>query len=125
MRRTQNIPRTRSREKMQMQLRQALKRTAGWESLARYTLGFFPEELLSWCVKVDTLGRLCDNDLERSYNSFTTTNIYFIGAAYNSYFLIIYKPSSLIISSWTLARNWELAQYGFVCPSVQFPFAPF
>ena len=39
LRRTQNIPRTRSREKMQMQLRQALERTAGWESLARCTLG--------------------------------------------------------------------------------------
>jgi len=49
-------------------------------------LTVFPEELLSWCVKVDTLGRLCDDNLKRSYNPFTTTNIYFIGAAYNSYF---------------------------------------
>ena len=39
MRRTQSIPRTRSREKMQTQLGQALERTAGWESLARCTLG--------------------------------------------------------------------------------------
>jgi len=47
---------------------------------------YFPEELLSWCVKVDTLERLCNNDLERSYDPFTTTNIYLTGAAYNSYF---------------------------------------
>jgi len=47
---------------------------------------YFPEELLSQCIKVDTLGRLCDNNLERSYNPFTTTNIYFTRAAYNSYF---------------------------------------
>jgi len=39
VRRTQNIPRTQSREKTQMQLGQALERTAGWESLARCTLG--------------------------------------------------------------------------------------
>ena len=58
---------------------------------------------MSWCVKVDILGRLCDNNLERSYNPFTTTNIYFIGAAYNSYFLIIYKPLSLIISPQTFS----------------------
>jgi len=37
--RIQNIPRTQSREKMQIQLRQASERTVGWESLARYTLG--------------------------------------------------------------------------------------
>ena len=39
--------------------------------------------------------------------------------------LIIYKPSTLIISPQTLARNWELAHHYFVCPSVQFPFSPF
>ena len=38
LRRTQNIPRTRSRKKMQMQLGQVSERTAGWESLARCTL---------------------------------------------------------------------------------------
>jgi len=41
---------------------------------------------LSRCVKVDILGKLCDDDLERSYIYFITTNIYFIGAAYNSTF---------------------------------------
>jgi len=60
---------------------------------------------LSWCVKVNTLGRLCDNNLERSYNPFTTTNVYFIGAAYNPYFLIIYKPLSLIISPQTFSMQ--------------------
>jgi len=60
---------------------------------------------LSRCVKVDTLGRLCDNNLERVYNHFITTNIYFIGAAYNFYFLIIYKPSTLIISPWTFSTQ--------------------
>jgi len=60
---------------------------------------------LSRCVKIDTLGRLYDDDLERSYNPFTTTTIYFIEAAYNSYFLIIYKPSSLIISPRTFSMQ--------------------
>jgi len=60
---------------------------------------------LSRCIKVDTLGRLCDDDLERSYNPFTITNVYFIGAAYNSYFLIIYKPLSLIISPQTFSTQ--------------------
>jgi len=49
-------------------------------------LTVFPEKLLSQYVKVDTLGRLYDDDLERSYNSFTITNLYFTRAAYNSYF---------------------------------------
>jgi len=58
--------------------------------------------------------------------SFYNHHIYFIKTAYNSYFLIIYKPSSLIISPLRpLACNWELAQHSFVCPSVQFPFTPF
>ena len=56
---------------------------------------------MSRCIKVDTLGRLCDDDLGRLYNHFITTNVYLIGAMYNSYFLIIYKPSSLIISPQT------------------------
>ena len=37
-------------------------------------------------VKINTLGRLCDNDLERSYIHFTMTNVYFIRAVYNSTF---------------------------------------
>jgi len=41
---------------------------------------------VSWCIKVDILGRLCDDNLERSYDPLTTTNIYFTRAAYNSYF---------------------------------------
>ena len=60
---------------------------------------------MSQCVKVDTLGRLCNDDLERLYNHFITTNIYLIRAAYNSYFLIIYKASSLIISPWTFSTQ--------------------
>ena len=39
--RTQNIPRTQSREEEQMQLGQASERTAGWESLVRCTLGLY------------------------------------------------------------------------------------
>ena len=38
----------------------------------------------------------------------------------SSPFLFDYLPSAYL-----LAHNWELAQHGFVCPSVQFPFAPF
>jgi len=84
---------------------------------------------LSQCVKVDTLGRLCDNNLGRLYNHFTTTNIYLIGAAYNSYFLIIYKPSSLIISPWTFSTQLEagtawfcLSQYAIpFCTLLEFP----
>ena len=60
---------------------------------------------MSRCVKVNTLGRLCDDDLERLYNHFITTNVYLIGAAYNFYFLIIYKPSSLIISPRTFSTQ--------------------
>jgi len=30
-----------------------------------------------------------------------------------------------LVQTQPLTRNWELAQHGFVCPSVQFPFAPF
>jgi len=60
---------------------------------------------LSQCVKVDTLERLCDDNLERSYNPFITTNAYFIGAMYNPYFLIIYKPSFLIIFPQTFSMQ--------------------
>jgi len=60
---------------------------------------------LSQCVKVDTLGRLCNDDLERSYDHFTTTKVYFIEAVYNFYFLIIYKPLSLITSSRTFSMQ--------------------
>ena len=60
---------------------------------------------MSRCVKVDTLGRLYYDDLERLDNHFTTTNVYLIGAVYNSYFLIIYKPSSLIISPQTFSMQ--------------------
>ena len=67
---------------------------------------------MSWCVKVDTLGRLCDDDLERLYNHFITTNIYLIGAAYNSYLLIIYKSSSLIISPWTFSTLMGIKRFG-------------
>jgi len=74
------------------------------------------------CVKVDTLGRLCDNDLGRLYNHFTTTNIYLIGAAYNSYFLIIYKPSSLIISPQTFSTQLEAGTVWFCLSQYAIPF---
>jgi len=77
---------------------------------------------LSWCVKVDTLGRLCYDDLERLYNHFTTTNIYFIGAVYNSYFLIIYKPLSLIISSQTFSTQLEAGTAWFCLSKCAIPF---
>ena len=48
LRRTQNILRTQSREKIQMQLGQALERTVGWESLARCTLGLHHTHKI-WC----------------------------------------------------------------------------
>ena len=48
MRRTQNIPRTRSREEEQMQLRQASEKTADWESLARCILGLY-HTCKVWC----------------------------------------------------------------------------
>ena len=66
--------------------------------------GVTPQMNFLWKITFDTfytnefLIRICDDNLERLYNYFTTTNVYFIGAVYNSYFLIIYKPSTLIIS---------------------------
>jgi len=77
---------------------------------------------LSRCVKVDTLGRLYDNNLERSYNHFTTTNVYFIGAVYNSYFLIIYKPSSLIISPQTFSTQLGAGTAWFCLSQYAIPF---
>jgi len=77
---------------------------------------------LSWCVKVDTLGRLCDNNLERSYNHFITINVYFIGAAYNSYFLIVYKPSTLIISPQTFSTQLGAGTAWFCLSQCAIPF---
>jgi len=77
---------------------------------------------LLWCVKVDTLGRLCDDNLERIYDHFTTTNVYFIGAAYNSYFLIIYKPSSLIISPRTFSTQLGTGTAWFCLSQCAIPF---
>jgi len=74
------------------------------------------------CVKVDILGRLCDNDLGRLHNHFTTTNVYLIGAAYNSYFLIIYKPSSLIISPQTFSMQLEAGTAWFCLFQCAIPF---
>ena len=77
---------------------------------------------MSWCVKVDTLGRLCDDDLERSYIHFTTTTIYFIGTAYNFYFLIIYKPSTLIISPQTFSTQLGAGTAWFCLSQCAIPF---
>jgi len=77
---------------------------------------------LSWCVKVDILGRLCDDNLERFYNHFTTTNIYFIGAVYNSYFLIIYKSLSLIISPQTFSMQLGAGTAWFCLSQCAIPF---
>jgi len=77
---------------------------------------------LSWCVKVDTLGRLCDDNLGRLYNHFTTTNVYLIRAAYNSYFLIIYKPLSLIISPWTFSMQLGAGTAWFCLSQCAIPF---
>ena len=87
--------------------------------LSRDQIPFDPHQQY---VKVDTLGRLCDNDLERSYDPFTTTNLYFIGAAYNSYFLIIYKPSSLIISPWTFSMQLGAGTAWFCLSQCAIPF---
>ena len=77
---------------------------------------------MSRCVKVDTLGRLCDDDLERFYNHFITTNIYLIGAAYNSYFLTIYKLSSLIISPRTFSTQLGAGTAWFCLSQCAIPF---
>ena len=65
---------------------------------------------------------LCNNNLERSYIHFTTTNIYFIGAVYNSTFLIIYKPSSLIISSQTFSMQLGAGTSLFCLSQYAIPF---
>jgi len=77
---------------------------------------------LSQYVKVDTLERLCNDDLGRLYNHFTTTNVYLIGAAYNSYFLIIYKPSSLIISPRTFSTPLGAGTAWFCLSQYAIPF---
>ena len=77
---------------------------------------------MSRCVKVNTLGRLCNDDLGRLYNHFTTTNIYLIGATYNSYFLIIYKPLSLIISPWTFSTQLGAGTAWFCLSQCAIPF---
>ena len=77
---------------------------------------------MSQCVKVDTLERLCDDNLERSYDYSTTTNVYFIGAAYNFYFLIIYKPSSLIISPRTFSMQLGAGTAWFCLSQCAIPF---
>jgi len=77
---------------------------------------------LSQCVKINTLGRLCDDNLERFYNHFITTNVYFIGAVYNSYFLIIYKPSTLIISPRTFSIQLGAGTAWFCLSQCTIPF---
>ena len=77
---------------------------------------------MSQYVKVDTLERLCNDDLGRLYNHFTTTNVYLIGAAYNSYFLIIYKASSLIISPWTVSTQLKAGTAWFCLSQYAIPF---
>ena len=65
---------------------------------------------------------LCNDNLERSYIHFTTTNIYFTGAMYNSTFLIIYKPSSLIISPWTFSMQLGAGTSLFCLSQCAIPF---
>ena len=77
---------------------------------------------MSWCIKVDILGRLCDNNLGRLYNHFTTTNVYLIGAAYNAYFLIIYKPLSLIIFPWIFNTQLGAGTAWFCLSQCAIPF---
>ena len=77
---------------------------------------------MSQCVKINTLGRLCDDNLERFYNHFITTNVYFIGAVYNSYFLIIYKPSTLIISPRTFSIQLGAGTAWFCLSQCTIPF---
>ena len=62
LRRTQNIPRTRSRKKMQMQLGQVSERTAGWESLARCTLGLH-HTCKVWCWGADKGATECEGSM--------------------------------------------------------------
>jgi len=51
-----------------------------------------------------------------------TTNVYFIGAAYNSHFLIIYKPSTLIISPWTFSTQLGASTAWFCLSQYAIPF---
>jgi len=60
---------------------------------------------LSQCIKVDTLGRLCDDNLERSYNSFTTTIYILLELCIILISLIIYIPSTLIIFPQTFSMQ--------------------
>jgi len=52
-------------------------------------------------------------------------NIYFTGAAYNSYFLIIYKPSTLIISPRTFSMQLGAGTAWFCLSQCAITFAPF
>ena len=57
-------------------------------------------------MKFVTLERLYNNDLEKSYDPFTTTNIYILlELRIILISLIIYKPSTLIISPWTFSMQ--------------------
>ena len=55
--------------------------TRTWRVVKLSRLSYYTQ-----CVKVDTLGRLCNDDLEKSYIYFTITNTYFIRVIYNSTF---------------------------------------
>ena len=77
---------------------------------------------MSQYIKINTLGRLCDDNLERFYNHFITTNVYFIGAVYNSYFLIIYKPSTLIIFPRTFSIQLGAGTAWFCLSQCTIPF---
>ena len=78
------------------------------------------------CVKVDILKRLCDDNLERSYFLLNGRHLlFYLELCIISNFSFYLKPSLQLSSLKPLACNWELVPHLIVCPSVQFPFAPF
>jgi len=81
---------------------------------------------MPWYVKVDTLGRICNNNLERSYSCFNYQLILFYLKLYIiSNFTFYLKPSLQLSPLKPLAYNWELVPCLIVCSKVQFPFASF
>jgi len=83
---------------------------------------YFPEELLSQCIKVDILERLCDNDLERSYDLLQPPTYILLELRIIPFSLIIYKPSTLIISSQTFSTQLGAGTSLFCLSQCAIPF---
>ena len=89
-------------------------------------LTIFSSRVQLQCVKVDTLGRLCDNNLKRAYSPFNYKHNLFYLKLHIIFSFISYLKSLLQLSPLEpLVYNQELVPHIIVFPGIQFHFVLF